>query len=159
MGRVLKVLTLALVVAAMAVAGAGAALASNGDLAAGSGKLGQFGDPRVNVGAKETTNGYQGQFNIRYPNGTYVQGHVTCLYVQGTQAYIVGQIDRTAGNAIWAEGQFIVIGIQDNGEPESSPPDLLNFSPGFDTEPACGPNGAAAPVIPVVSGNFEVKDV
>jgi hypothetical protein len=157
--RVAVLLLTGALVAAMMVAGAGAALADNGDLAAGSGQIGQFGEPRVNVSAKETTNGYQGQFNIRYPNGTYVKGDVTCLYVQGNQAYIIGQIDKTEGSTSFAEGQYIVIGIQDNGEPSSVPPDMLNFSPGMNTEPACGPNGAATPVIPIVSGNFEVKDV
>jgi hypothetical protein len=159
MSRRIALLLTAALVAAMMVAGAGAALADNGDLAAGSGQIGQFGEPRVNVSAKDTTNGYQGQFNIRYPNGTYLQGHVTCLFVQDNQAYIIGQVDRTEGSTAWEEGEYIVIGIQDNGPPGSSPPDLLNFSPGFPTEPACGPNGAAVPFIPVVSGNFEVQDV
>jgi hypothetical protein len=156
--RIMMLLVAALMTMTMALS-AGAALADNGDLAAGSGTLGQFGNPQVNVSAKETTKGYQGQFNIQYPNGTYVKGHVTCLFVDNNVAYIIGQIDKTEGSTLWTGGQYIVIGIQDNGDPETSPPDLLNFSPGFNEEPACGPNGAASPVIPIVEGNYVVKDV
>jgi hypothetical protein len=56
----------------------------------------------------------------------------------------------------WFPGSYIVIGVQDNGEPGTAGPDQLNFSPGFATDPGCGPNAAAAPVFPIVTGNYRV---
>ena len=56
----------------------------------------------------------------------------------------------------WLPGSFLVVGVQDNGEPGTAGPDRMNFSPGFAADPGCGPNGAATPVYPITAGNYQV---
>jgi hypothetical protein len=123
----------------------------------GSGTLGQFGDPTVNVGAGQTPVGPQGQFTIGYPDGTFVMGTATCLFVSGNTAYLTGRIFTSGGPRQraegWFPGSYIIIGVEDS----TVGPDLLNFSPGFAINPGCGPNGAATPVFPIVSGSYQVS--
>jgi hypothetical protein len=64
---------------------------------------------------------------------------------------------RRDGNG-WFPGSFVVIGVQDNGEPSTAGSDKLNFSLGFALDPGCGPNGAAVPVYGIVGGNYQVSD-
>lgn len=126
----------------------------------GTGTLGQFGNPTAHVNAIQTAAGLKGGFTITYPDGTYAAGSATCLSVSGNTAYITSQIIRSAGPRQqannWFPGGYLIIGVQDNGQPGTAGPDLLNFSPGFAANPGCGPNGAAAPVFPIVTGNYRV---
>jgi hypothetical protein len=132
------------------------------DQAVGTGTIAQFGNPTAHVNANETRNGVRGSFTITYPDGTSVTGTATCLSVSGNTAYVTGRITESAGPRqapnSWFPGNFVVVGVQDNGEPGTAGPDRLNFSPGFTANPGCGPNGAAVPVIPIVEGNYQVSD-
>jgi hypothetical protein len=126
----------------------------------GTGTLGQFGNPTAHVNAIQTAPGLKGGFTIDYPDGTYARGSATCLFVSGNAAYITGQISSSGGPRqqaeSWFPGSYIVIGVQDNGEPDTAGPDLLNFSPGFSADPGCGPNGTATPVFQITGGNYQV---
>lgn len=51
----------------------------------------------------------------------------------------------------------MVIGVQDGGEPGADA-DKVNFSPATGTKPVCGINPQATPNLPIVKGNFVVKD-
>ena len=123
----------------------------------GSGTLGQFGDPTVNVGAGQTPVGAQGQFTIGYPDGTFVMGTATCLFVSGNTAYLTGRIFTSGGPrqrpGRFFVGNYVIIGVVDS----TAGPDLLNFSSGFAINPGCGPNEAATPVFPIVSGHYQVS--
>lgn len=151
-------LALTLVVLAPPVAGQAA---PNHDQATGTGALGQFGDPRAHVNAVATPSGVKGSITIDYPDGTALAGTVTCLFVSGNTAYVTGRITEASGPRQapngWFPGDFLVVGVQDNGEPGTAGPDRMNFSPGFDSDPGCGPNGDAVPVFPIVSGNYQVS--
>lgn len=128
--------------------------------ATGTGTLGQFGDPTAHVNAIQTADGLKGGFTITYPDGTFATGRATCLFVGGNTAYVTGKIAESGGPRQqannWFAGDFVVVGVQDNGEPGTAGPDQLNFSPGFATDPGCGPNSAATPVFPIVDGNYRV---
>jgi opacity protein-like surface antigen len=159
MRKLLIIVALALAVGAAAPAAS--AWASPGhDQATGTGTLGQFGDPTTHVNAIQTPAGLKGGFTITYPDGTFAAGSATCLSVGGTTAYVTGRITSSSGPRQsannWFPGSYIVIGVQDNGEPGTAGPDQLNFSPGFATDPGCGPNAAATPVFPIVTGNYRV---
>jgi hypothetical protein len=136
--------------------------APNHDRAAGTGVLGQFGDPTVDVDAVATRTGVTGGFTIVYPDGTVVGGLATCLSVDGHTAYVTGRIVRATGprqsTNNWLPGYYLVIGVQDNGEPGTAGPDLLNFSAGFAADPGCGPNSAANPTLSIVDGDYRVVD-
>jgi hypothetical protein len=155
-------LPLALVLGAVAVGPAVSASASAGHhgQVAGTGTLGQFGDPTAHVNAIQTAAGLKGEFNITYPDGTFAAGPATCLAIAGTTAYVTARITRSGGPRQpalnWLPGGFLVIGVQDNGEPGTAGPDRLNFSPGFAADPGCGPNLAAAPVFAITAGNYRV---
>jgi hypothetical protein len=162
MRRLLLLLSLALALTAAAVAPAGSASAAPGhhDQATGTGTLGQFGDPTAHVNAIQTAAGLKGGFSIDYPDGTFAVGLASCLAVAGATAYITGQITGSGGPRQqannWLPGDFVVIGVQDNGEPGAAAPDRLNFSPGFAADPGCGPNDAATPVFSIIAGNYRV---
>lgn len=159
MRKLAFMVTLAWVIGALALAAP--AWASPGhDQAIGTGSLGQFGDPTAHVNAIQTAAGLKGGFTIAYPDGTFVAGSASCLFVSGDTAYITGQITRAGGPrqqaSNWFAGGYLVIGVTANGEPGTAGPDLLNFSPGFAANPGCGPNGAAAPVFAITAGNYRV---
>ncbi len=151
--------TLAVAIAAL-VPAASAWASPARDQVTGTGTLGQLGDPAAHVNAIQTAPGLRGGFTIAYPDGTYAAGSATCLFVSGNTAYITGQISTSGGPRQqannWFPGSYLVIGIQDNGEPGTAGPDLLNFSPGFAADPGCGPNGAATPVFQITKGNYQV---
>jgi hypothetical protein len=151
-------LALAFVVLAPPVAGQAA---PNHDQATGTGALGQFGDPTAHVNAVDTPSGVKGSVTIEYPDGTTLTGTDTCLFVNGNTAYVTARITEASGPRQepngWFPGSFVVVGVQDNGEPGTAGPDRVNFSPGFATDPGCGPNGAAVPVFDIVSGNYKVS--
>ena len=134
--------------------------APNHDQATGTGALGQFGNPTAHVNAIDTPSGVKGSVSIEYPDGTTLTGTVSCLSVNANTAYVTSRITdaggpRQAANG-WFPGSFLVVGVQDNGEPGTAGPDRMNFSRGFATDPGCGPNGDAVPVFPIVSGNYQV---
>jgi hypothetical protein len=164
MRRLLFLLTVTLALAAAAAGWAVSASASSGhhDQVTGTGTLGQFGDPTAHVNAIQTAAGLSGGFTITYPDGTFAAGPATCLAITGTAAYVTAQITSSGGPRQqannWLPGDFLVIGVQDNGQPGTAGPDRLNFSPGFAADPGCGPNGAAAPVFAITAGNFRVFD-
>jgi hypothetical protein len=114
----------------------------------------------VHVNAIQTAAGLKGGFTIAYPDGTFAAGPATCLLIAGNTAYITSRIISSFGPRQqaenWFSGRYIVIGVQDNGRPRTAGRDLLNFSPGFATDPGCGPNGAATPVFPIIRGNYRV---
>jgi hypothetical protein len=145
---------------AIAPAAPGYAAASH-DQATGTGTLGQFGDPSAHVNAVQTNAGLKGHFEITYPDGTSVTGTPTCLSVQGNIAFITGKITEASGprqeTNRWSPGSYLVIGVQDNGEPGTAGPDKLNFSPGFARDPGCG-DTAATPIFSIVEGNYGVVD-
>jgi hypothetical protein len=158
MRKLLFIATMALAIGALAPT---SAWASPGhDQAVGTGTLGQFGDPTAHVNAVQTAAGVKGGFTIDYPDGTFATGSAACLSVSGNTAYVTSQITSSGGPRQqannWSPGNYIVIGVQDNGEPGTAGPDLMNFSPGFTTDPGCGPNGAATPVFPITTGNYRV---
>lgn len=134
--------------------------AVSGRLVDGSGTLGQFGDPTVVAHALATKSGIQGGFVITYPDGTYVAGSAVCLLVSGNTAYLTGRIILSHGPRVqadnWSAGNHVVIGVQDNGKSSAAQPDLLNFSPGYSSDPGCGPSTGATPVFPIVRGNYRV---
>jgi hypothetical protein len=123
----------------------------------GNATLGQFGNPTVHVNANQNNPGLKGSFTITYPDGTAVSGDPTCLTIDGGVAYITGKITSSSGprsNPLaWLPGNYLVIGVDDTG---TAGPGQLNFSPGFATDPGCGPNGAATPVFSVVDGGYRV---
>jgi len=159
MRKLLFLLTLAVALGAVAPAVAASASPKH-DRVTGTGTLGQFGDPTVHVNAIQTAAGLKGGFTIAYPDGTFAAGLATCLLVAGNTAYITSRIISSLGPRQqaenWFSGGYIVIGVQDNGRAGTAGPDLLNFSPGFATDPGCGPNGAATPVFPIIRGNYRV---
>ena len=159
MRKLIVIMTLALAAGAAAPAVSAWAAPAH-DQATGTGTLGQFGDPTAHVNAIQTPNGLKGGFTISYPDGTSATGSATCLAVGGTTAYVTGQIASSGGPRQqannWFPGSYIVIGVQDNGAPGTAGPDQLNFSPGFAADPGCGPNAAATPVFPIVTGNYRV---
>ncbi len=149
-------LTLAILVAVPVAA----ASAASHDKAVGVGTIAGFGDPTVDVSANQNKPGLRGSFLITYPDGTRVAGKPTCLALQGgTTAYVTGQISEASGPrqgpSNWHPGGFLIIGLKDN----VGGTDQLNFSPGFASDPGCGPNIAATPTLPVVAGDFTVSDV
>jgi hypothetical protein len=160
MHKLLLLLTLALAAAAAGPAVSASASPSHHDQVTGTGTLGQFGDPTAHVNAIQTAAGLKGEFTIAYPDGTFASGPATCLAIAGTTAYVTALITSSGGPRQqannWLLGSFLVIGVQDNGEPGTSGPDQLNFSPGFATDPGCGPNAAATPEFPITEGNYRV---
>lgn len=160
MRKLLFIVTMAIALGALAPAAAPAWAAPDRDQVTGTGTLGQFGDPTAHVNAIQTAAGLKGGFSIAYPDGSFAAGSATCLLVTGTTAYLTGQITRSGGprqqTNDWQPGSFLIIGVVDNGEPGTAGPDLLNFSPGFATDPGCGPNPAATPVFPITAGNYDV---
>ena len=124
---------------------------------AGSGTLGQFGNPKVTVNAAQTPVNPGGWFTIGYPDGTFVMGIATCVFVSGNTAYLTGRIFISSGPRQrpngWFIGRYLVIGVKGNGTTSTN---LLNFSPGFAVNPGCGPNAAATPEFPIVSGIYRV---
>src|SRR5262245_6882152 len=105
------------------------------DQATGTGTLDQFGNPTAHVNAAATPSGVKGSFTITYPDGSSAMGKPTCLSVTGNTAYVVGRVAESGGprqtTNNWFPGKFLVIGVQDNGQPGTAGPDRLNFSPGF----------------------------
>ena len=158
MRRLLLIVTMAVSLGALAPA-ALAWAAPGRDQVTGTGTLGQFGDPTAHVNAIQTAAGLKGGFTITYPDGSFVAGSATCLLVTGTTAYVTGQITRSGGprqqTENWLPGNFLVIGVADNGKPGTARLGLLNFSPGFATDPGCGPNGVT-PAFPITAGNYRV---
>jgi hypothetical protein len=130
------------------------------DQVVGTASIAQFGSPTLHVNANLNRSGVKGTIRISYPDGTDLKGKVTCLSVNGNIGYVIGRITDSVGQPPhnWLPGNFVVAGVKDNGEPGTDGPDLLNFSPGFATEPACAPNPAAHPTLPVVQGNYKVND-
>lgn len=150
------VVSAAVVTAALAISTP--AWASAGPSVSGTGTLGQFGDPTVQVSAIAVTPVVLGSFVVSYPDGTIFAATGTCVSVSGTTAYVTGRIIRASGPRIapndLSPGNYVIVGIVDNGH---AAPDLLNFSPGFAVNPGCGPNPAATPVFPIVKGHYLVK--
>jgi hypothetical protein len=127
----------------------------------GVGTLGQFGTPTAYLGAIGNQRGQLGAFTITYPDGTYATGTSNCLVVNGKTAYVTGKIvlsggpRRDANN--WQRGNYLMIGVQDNGDGTVTP-DELNFTPGSATDLGCGPNAGSIPVFFIVKGNYRVTD-
>ena len=161
MRKSLAVATLALALSVGAPPTSSQAAPSH-DQVTGTGTAGQFGDPQLHVNAIQTRNGVKGGFTIQYPDGTTVTGRVTLLAVAGAVGCVTGVITRSSGPRQvpnnWLPGNYLAIGVNDAGEPGTAGPDLLNFSPGFTTDPGCGPGNQASPTVPVVAGNYQVFD-
>jgi hypothetical protein len=159
MRKLLLVVTIALAASILALA-TPAWAAPHHDQVTGTGTLGQFGDPTAHVNAIQTAAGLKGGFTIAYPDGTFVVGSATCLFESGNTAFVTGQITSSTGPREqpenWFAGSYLVIGIVDDSRPGTAAPSLLNFSPGFATDPGCGPNEAATPVFPITAGNYRV---
>jgi hypothetical protein len=145
--------------AAASVSAPVSGLAPSVELVAGSGTLGQFFDPTVRVNVFQFATVTIGESVITYPDGTFVAGRATCLFVSGQTAYITSQIVFSRGPMVQPRamfrGNWVVIGIQAD-QPGSPGPDLLNFSSGMAGNPGCGPNGNATPAFPIVSGDYRV---
>jgi hypothetical protein len=144
-----------------ALPAAGAQAAPKVDSVIGVGTLGQFGTPTAYLAAASNQRGQLGAFTITYPDGTYATGLSSCVTVTDNTAYVTGRIvlsggPRRDGNA-WLRNNYIVIGVQDNGDGTVTP-DKLNFSTGSTTDPGCGPNQAAMPEFVIVKGNYRVTD-
>jgi hypothetical protein len=129
------------------------------DLVAGTGTIALFGSPTLHVNAKNTANGANGSFRITYPDGIVVRGTVTCLFVAGNLASIVGLITESNSVTTFPEGDYIFISVLDNGEPGTAGPDMINFSPGLPPPaPTTCTTNPATPNLPIVQGNFQVFD-
>jgi hypothetical protein len=91
---------------------------------------------------------------------TRVRGDITCLVVDGSSAYIGGDVDRFDANPFPTVPGGMAVEIIDNGEGAGSPPDLL--SPAFFTETQqevldyCAAP-APGPVFAIERGNFQVR--
>jgi opacity protein-like surface antigen len=161
MRKPLVIATLALALFALAPAASSQA-APQHDQVTGTGTAGQFGAPQLHVNAVQTQDGVKGGFTIEYPDGTTVTGRVTCLVVAGAVGYVTGVITESSGPRQvpnnWLPGNYVAIGVEDTGEPGTAGPDLLNFSPGFNSDPGCGPNDQAIPTVPILAGNYQVFD-
>jgi len=159
--RKIVLLTAAGLALALAPAALATAAAPGHDQATGTGALAQFGDPTAHVNAIQRDGRVSGSFTITYPDGTSVAGTVACAVATGTVAYATGQITESSGprqaTNNWLVGNYLVIGVQDNGEPGAGT-DKLNFSPGFATHPGCGAHPDATPVFVIVDGNYRVVD-
>jgi hypothetical protein len=131
------------------------------DRVTGTGALGQLGDPTAHISAIETPAGLKGGFTITYPDGTFVAGSVTCLFVSGSTAYVTSQIGSSGGPRQqanhWFPGSYIIIGVQARAGLGTAGPDLLNFSPGSAADPGCGPKATAMPVFPITTGNYKIR--
>jgi hypothetical protein len=161
MRKPLVIATLALTLSFLAPPAPGLADPKS-DQVNGTGTAGLFGAPQLHVNAKQHKDGVKGKFTIQYPDGTTVAGRVTCLVVAGNAAHITGVITESGGPRQvpnnWLPGNFLAAGVVDEGQPGTEGPDLLNFSPGFNANPGCGPNPAAIPTVPIVAGNYRVVD-
>jgi hemolysin type calcium-binding protein len=121
------------------------------DSVTGTGRLGEeFGSPQLYVNARGDT----GEFSITYPDGTKVQGKIACLSVNGNVARLVGKVESATGpraeNGTFKEGEYVRIGILDNGID-----DKANFSA---SEPSFTSCTGETPNLEVVRGDFQVKD-
>jgi hypothetical protein len=127
----------------------------------GAGTINSFGSPTVYLGAIGNQRGQLGAFTVTYPDGTYATGASNCLVVNNKTAYLTGKIalsggPRRAANS-WQRGNYMVIGIKDNGN-GTDVMDELNFTPGTTADPGCGPNAVANPNLFLVKGNYWVTD-
>ncbi|HEY0533510.1 MAG TPA: hypothetical protein VGD29_18115 [Actinoplanes sp.] len=147
------------VFAAMPTAGVQAA--TKVESVIGAGTLNQFGTPTAYLAAVGNQRGQLGAFTITYPDGTYASGMSSCLVVDAKTAYLTGKITLSGGprreTNSWQRGNYLVIGVQDNGD-GTVVADELNFSTGTETDPGCGPKANAIPVFFIVKGNYRVTD-
>jgi hypothetical protein len=159
--RKLIVTAAAAVAAFAAIPAAGAQAAVRVDSVIGAGTLDQFGSPTAYLAAAGNQRGQLGAFTITYPDGTYVTGASNCLVVTDKTAYLTGKIVLSGGPRRdangWQRGNYLVIGVQDNGD-GTVVPDQLNFSPGTVADPGCGPSAVANPYLYIVKGNYRVTD-
>jgi hypothetical protein len=159
MRKFLTVAAVAVTLLLLAPAQAGHAAVTGGRVA-GIGTLGELGEPTAYLAALQTRYGATGAFTITYPDGTYAAGTVTCLVVSGTVAYVTGRIALSGGPRraahSWLRGSYLFVGVQDNGTHGTPDHDRLNFSPGFATNPGCGPDASASPDFFVVRGDYRV---
>jgi len=158
-----KLIVLTIAVSVLLIAPTGVASAAPGhDQVNGTGQLGQFGEPTVHVNAIQRPDGISGAFQITYPDGTFVSGPAECAPASVDVVYLTGRITESGGprqtTNNWQPGNYLVIGVQDKGEPGVKAGDRLNFSAGFATHPGCGPHGAASPDFAIVAGNYRVVD-
>ena len=127
----------------------------------GAGTLDQFGTPTAYLAAAGNQRGQLGAFTITYPDGTYATGTSSCLVVDDKTAYLTGKIILSGGprreTNRWQRGNYLVIGVQDNGD-GTGLADELNFSIGTESNPGCGPKANAVPVFFIVKGNYRVTD-
>jgi hypothetical protein len=144
-----------------AMPAAGALAATPVESVIGTGTIGQFGTPTAYLAAAGNQRGQLGAFTITYPDGTYATGTSSCLVVNAKTAYLTGKIALSGGprrvTNSWQRGNYVVIGVQDNGD-GTVVADKLNFSTGTATDPGCGPNAAANPDFFIVKGNYRVTD-
>jgi hypothetical protein len=159
--RRLMVTAAAAVTLFAAVPATGAQAAPTVESVIGVGTLGQFGSPTAYLGAIGNQRGQLGAFTITYPDGSYATGTSSCLVVNDKTAYVTGRIVLSGGPRrdanSWQRGNYLFIGVQDNGD-GTVVPDELNFSPGFTTDPGCGPSAGSNPVFFIVKGNYRVTD-
>ena len=91
---------------------------------------------------------------------TRVKGNITCLVVDGSSAYIGGDVNRFDANPFPTVPGGMAVEIIDNGEGAGADPDLL--SPAFFTETQqevldyCAAP-APGPVFATEQGNFQVR--
>lgn len=155
------VLTTTLAVGALALAGGLAGAAPSQDLVAGTGTIAGYGTPTLHVNAVDTANiGWKGSFAIDYPTGIHVEGMVIDGQVDSNKVgYAWGQVTES-NDGRWVVGQYVVMGVLDEGQPGAKPPpDALNFSVSFATPPPIGfaiPSGD--PNLAITEGNLRVFD-
>ena len=165
MKRLLAALTLALLVSLALGLSVANATHSNGDgpnqdLVSGTGQFSpETVDQEIHVNAKSGPSGEdpQGHFFIRGTTNQGqpidVRGSVTCLNVNGNNATVVGEIERSR-TAAFPKGAGIILIITDRGEPG----DGDGFSGGVEPTPreTCPP--PPFPVPPTSQGNYVVHD-
>lgn len=97
----------------------------------------------------------RGQLQTDWDDGLKFHMEITCLVVDGNQAWLGGVITKTTGSGVFAVGSEWVWSVADNGEGAAAAPDELTF---FFPYPAtlCGdrvPYGAFA----WTHGNVQVR--
>jgi hypothetical protein len=113
--------------------------------------------------AKYADGGVSGTYNLETAGPetpVRVKGNITCLVVDGSSAYIGGDVSRFDANPFPTVPGGIAIEIIDNGEGAGADPDLL--SPAFFTETQQEVLDYCAaplpgPVFATEQGNFQVR--
>jgi hypothetical protein len=98
-----------------------------------------------------------GSFRIRYPTFE-LRGRVVCLTVLGNRASVGGIIEQS-DEAQYPPGHAVQLAFTDNGDPGAGKDTQVTY-PGTDNATPCPvPLFAEQPELPLLDGNYGVRDV